>query len=81
MKGLIYMEAKMVNQLIKTEEEVVDLTEKAVCKTENATVKYLLRWIQHDSRKHIELGRAALGKFLNSRRLWGRKKERKCGIC
>jgi rubrerythrin len=68
MKGVIYVVVeesidqvkKMVNQLIKTEEEVVDLTEKAVSKAENATVKYLLRSIQHDSRKHIDLGRAAL---------------------
>jgi hypothetical protein len=49
-----------VNQLIKTEEEVVDLTEKAINKAENATVKYLLRAIQHDSRKHADFGRAAL---------------------
>lgn len=51
---------EMVNQLIKTEEEVVDLTEKAINKAENATIKYLLRAIQHDSRKHADFGRAAL---------------------
>ena len=51
---------KMVDQLIKTEEEVVDLTEKAISKAENATTKYLLRAIQHDSRKHADFGRAAL---------------------
>jgi rubrerythrin len=50
----------MVNQLIKTEEEVVDLTEKAIDKAENAAIKYLLRGIQHDSRKHADFGRAAL---------------------
>ena len=50
----------MVNQLIKTEEEVVDLTGKAIDKAENAAVKYLLRGIQHDSRKHADFGRAAL---------------------
>jgi hypothetical protein len=50
----------MVNQLIKTEEEVVDLTGKALDKAENAAVKYLLRGIQHDSRKHADFGRAAL---------------------
>jgi adenine-specific DNA methylase len=50
----------MVDQLIKTEEEVVDLTEKAINKAENATTKYLLRAIQHDSRKHADFGRAAL---------------------
>jgi rubrerythrin len=50
----------MVNQLIKTEEEVVDLTGKAVNKAENAAVKYLLQGIQHDSRKHADFGRAAL---------------------
>ena len=51
---------KMVDQLIKTEEEVVDLTEKAIGQAENATTKYLLRAIQHDSRKHADFGRAAL---------------------
>jgi rubrerythrin len=51
---------KMVDQLIKTEEEVVDLTERAINKAENATVKYLLRAIQHDSRKHADFGHAAL---------------------
>jgi rubrerythrin len=51
---------KTVDQLIKTEEEVVDLTEKVISKAENATVKYLLRAIQHDSRKHADFGRAAL---------------------
>jgi len=51
---------KMVDQLIKTEEEVVDLTEKAINKAENTTTKNLLRAIQHDSRKHADFGRAAL---------------------
>jgi len=50
----------MVNQLIQAEKEVIDITEKAIDKAENATVKYLLRGIQHDSRKHADLGRAAL---------------------
>ncbi len=50
----------MVSQLIKTEEEVVDLTEKGINKAENAAVKYLLQGIQHDSRKHADFGRAAL---------------------
>jgi uncharacterized protein with ParB-like and HNH nuclease domain len=50
----------MVKQLIKTEEEVVDLTEKAINKAENVAVKYLLRGIQHDSRKHADFGRASL---------------------
>jgi rubrerythrin len=50
----------MVSRLIKTEEEVVDLTEKAIDKAENAAVKYLLRGIQHDSRKHADFGRTAL---------------------
>jgi rubrerythrin len=50
----------MVKQLIKTEEEVVDLTEKAINKAENAAIKYLLRGIQHDSRKHADFGRASL---------------------
>ncbi len=50
----------MVNQLIKTEEEVVDVTEKAINKAENAAIKYLLQGIQHDSRKHADFGRAAL---------------------
>jgi rubrerythrin len=50
----------MVNQLIRTEEEVVDLTEQAINKAQNATTKCLLRAIQHDSRKHADFGRAAL---------------------
>ena len=50
----------MVNQLIKTEEAVVELTENAIDKAENAAIKYLLQGIQHDSRKHADFGRAAL---------------------
>ena len=50
----------MVHQLIQAEEEVIDLTEQAINKAENATVKYLLRGIQHDSRKHGDFGQAAL---------------------
>ena len=50
----------MVNQLIKAEEEVVDLTGKAIDKAENVALKYLLQGIQHDSRKHADFGRAAL---------------------
>jgi len=49
-----------VNQLIRTEKEVIDLTEEAIKKSENPTVKYLLQAIQHDSRKHADFGRAAL---------------------
>ncbi len=49
-----------VRQLVKAEQEVIDLTEKAIGKAENATVKYLLQAIQHDSRKHADFGRAAL---------------------
>jgi rubrerythrin len=51
---------KMVNQLIKVEEEVIALTEKTAGQAANSTVKCLLRAIQHDSRKHADLGRAAL---------------------
>jgi rubrerythrin len=51
---------KMVNQLINVEEEVIALTEKTAGQAANSTVKYLLRAIQHDSRKHADLGRAAL---------------------
>ncbi len=50
----------MANQLIKIEEQVIDLTEKTINQAENPTVKYLLRAIQHDSRKHADWGRAAL---------------------
>ena len=46
-----------VQRLIKTEEEVIDLTGKAIAGAENTTVKYLLQAIQHDSRKHADLGR------------------------
>ncbi len=49
-----------VDQLIEIEEEVIDLTEKAIGKAENPAIKYLLRGIQHDSRKHADFGRAAL---------------------
>ena len=66
---------RMVNQLIQTEEEVIDLTEKAINKAENATVKYLLQGIQHDSRKHADFGRAAL-EILDFKRVVGAK-ERK----
>ena len=50
----------MVGQLIRVEEEVIDLTEKTINQAENVTAKYLLKAIQHDSRKHADLGRAAL---------------------
>jgi rubrerythrin len=66
---------RMVNQLIQTEEEVIDLTEKAINKAENATVRYLLQGIQHDSRKHADFGRAAL-EILDFKRVVGAK-ERK----
>ena len=66
---------RMVNQLIQTEEEVIDLTEKAINKAENATVMYLLQGIQHDSRKHADFGRAAL-EILDFKRVVGAK-ERK----
>ena len=66
---------RMVNQLIQTEEEVIDLTEKAINKAENATIKYLLQGIQHDSRKHADFGRAAL-EILDFKRVVGAK-ERK----
>lgn len=49
-----------VNQLIKAEDNVIDLTDKVISQAQNATVKYLLRAIQHDSRKHADWGRAAL---------------------
>ena len=49
-----------VDQLIEIEEEVIDLTEKVIGKAENPAIKYLLRGIQHDSRKHADFGRAAL---------------------
>jgi rubrerythrin len=50
----------IVGQLIKVEEEVIDLTEKTINQAESVTVKLLLKAIQHDSRKHADLGRAAL---------------------
>jgi len=63
---------KMVDQLIKAEEEVIDLTEKAIHKAENPTIKWLLRAIQHDSRKHADLGRAAL-EILEFKKIVGAK--------
>ena len=50
----------VVGQLIRVEEEVIDLTEKTINQAESVTVKYLLKAIQHDSRKHADFGRAAL---------------------
>jgi hypothetical protein len=50
----------IVGQLIRVEEEVIDLTEKTINQAESVTVKFLLKAIQHDSRKHADLGRAAL---------------------
>ena len=50
----------MVGQLIRVEEEVVDLTEETIKQAESVAVKYLLKAIQHDSRKHADFGRAAL---------------------
>jgi hypothetical protein len=35
----------VVNQLIKIEKEVVDLTERVIKKAKNPTIKYLLRAI------------------------------------
>jgi rubrerythrin len=51
---------KMVKHLVKVEEEVVVMTKNTIEKSGNPTVKFLLRAIQHDSRKHADLGRAAL---------------------
>lgn len=51
---------EMVKSLIKVEEEVINLTEQTANQAANSTVKYLLRAIQYDSRKHAELGRAVL---------------------
>jgi len=64
-----------MEQLVGEEEEVVDLTEKTIQKAQNPTVKYLLRAIQHDSRKHADLGRAAL-EILKYKEIVG-KEERK----
>jgi len=50
----------MVGQLIRVEEEVVDLTEETIKQAESVAVKYLLKTNQHDSRKHADFGRAAL---------------------
>lgn len=66
---------EMANQLIKVEEEVVELTENTIKKAQNPTVKYLLQAIQHDSRKHADLGRAAL-EILEYKEVVGRE-ERK----
>ena len=63
---------KKVDQLIRIEEQVVDLTEKTINQAENPTVKYLLRAIQHDSRKHADWGRAAL-EILEYRKMVGTK--------
>jgi adenine-specific DNA methylase len=51
---------KMVKHLVKVEEEVVAMTKNTIDKAQSPTVKFLVRAIQHDSRKHADLGRAAL---------------------
>ena len=51
---------KMVKHLVKVEEEVVAMTKNTFEKAQNPAVKFLVRAIQHDSRKHADLGRAAL---------------------
>jgi len=66
---------EMANQLIRVEQEVIDLTEKIINQSENPTVKLLLRAIQHDSRKHADFGRAAL-EILEYKKIVGAK-ERK----
>ncbi len=62
----------MASQLIRIEEQVVDLTEETINQAENPTVKYLLRAIQHDSRKHADWGRAAL-EILEYKKMVGAK--------
>jgi rubrerythrin len=51
---------KMVKHLVEVEEEVVGMTKSTIEKAENPVIKLLVRAIQHDSRKHADLGRAAL---------------------
>ena len=51
---------EMVQELIQIEDEVADMTETTIAQATNPTVKYLLKGIQHDSRKHSDFGRAAL---------------------
>jgi hypothetical protein len=51
---------RMVTHLVKVEEEVVEMTQKTIEKAGSPTVKFLVQAIQHDSRKHADLGRAAL---------------------
>jgi hypothetical protein len=66
---------KMVKHLVKVEEEVVAMTKNTIEKAGNPTVKFLVRAIQHDSRKHADLGRAAL-EILDYKNIVG-PKERK----
>jgi hypothetical protein len=66
---------KMVKHLVQVEEEVVAMTKKTIEKAANPTVKFLVRAIQHDSRKHADLGRAAL-EILDYKKIVGAK-ERK----
>ena len=65
----------LVGRLIRVEEEVIALTEKTIDQAESVTVKYLLKAIQHDSRKHADFGRAAL-EILDLKKIVG-PKERK----
>jgi len=66
---------EMANQLIRVEQEVIELTEEIINQSENPTVKCLLKAIQHDSRKHADFGRAAL-EILEYKKIVGAK-ERK----
>lgn len=66
---------KMVKHLIKVEEDVVAMTKNTIEKAGNPTVKFLVRAIQYDSRKHADLGRAAL-EILDYKKVVGAK-ERK----
>ncbi|MGE5252739.1 MAG: hypothetical protein ACM3N7_02160, partial [Planctomycetaceae bacterium] len=46
---------KMVKHLVEVEEEVVGMTKSTIEKAENPVIKLLVRAIQHDSRKHVDL--------------------------
>jgi hypothetical protein len=69
-----------VNRLIQVEEEVAELTEKTINQAANCAIKYLLRAIQHDCRKHADWGRAAL-EIIENKKVVGLSEKKEVWDC
>jgi len=69
----------IVDQLIRVEEEVMDLTEKTINQAESVTVKYLLKQFSTIRGNTLILA-GLLWRSWGSKKLWGHRKERKSGI-